>query len=650
MKQRKGTRKNREGRNQLPPENHSRRNGLPKAIFLPLAVVGSLSYATALLIERPPLSVLAVANTLGNQERHSLLVAILGSFAIVATAFFLFTLWRVRRSSSVLEPAAFARAAKAVWPLTLLGALPFILSQEVWGGAPHFFYMVSILATLACVLITDLPVGVMSRLKRRLPKKPSFYFSIMFLLVAAYCVYVSYHTIQQHYSLQTRAFDLGIMENVFWNSAHGDLFATSLEVGGNHLGVHTSFIFLPFFLLYALFPATETLLILQTVVIALAAWPLFLLARSLLGNEFQALLISGIYLFHPAVSGANFYDFHELAFVPVLLFSVFYFLRTDKSTPFWLMVVLLLSVKEDMAFIVILIGVVTGMTGHRRRGVALITLGAAGYLVLQNLVISHFAGGHHDYSWYYTDIIPAGEGPFGLITTLVVNPLFALKFVFSWQKVLFLFQLLAPVGFLCLLNLPGGILLSYGLASSLLASRQPLHELGFQYSLTIIACMFIGMLFQLESWSPGRRARALVFAACLAFITSYHYGMVYPRHNFRGGFSRVDFSFSKADEEKHREVVEFAGIIPDDASVTASETLVPHVARRRQVETVRYAPNNPGRYYDYYFLLQASAQADLLRLPEVGCLENYRVVKSGRYCVLLKRTSSHASTMVDATP
>jgi uncharacterized membrane protein len=437
--------------------------------------------------------------------------------------------------------------------------------------------------------------------------------------------------------LGTSAYDLGIMENVFWNSVNGNFFGSSIEAAGNHLGVHTSFIYLLFFPLYALIPRPETLLVLQTVVLALAAWPLFKLAESVLADSRMAVAVSAIYLVHPAVAGANFYDFHELAFTPLLLFSALYFLDQKRLPLYWIFVVLLLSVKEDMALVVVCIGIVLLGSKRYRLGFATVVMGAAAFAVLQFMVIPHFAGGHHDYGWYYEDLGGERGGIGGIVKTVLRHPIYTIRFALAPPKLLYMFQLFAPLAFLTFTSWRGIVMVSYGLMASLLASREALFQLGFQYSLTTVACALIGMLFALAPRSKRTQTWSLAAAALLAVVVAIQWGMISPRQNFRGGFRIIDFEFSQEDRRRYRDVVELAAMIPDGASVTASETLVPHVARRREIQTARHAHMGPARYYDYYFILEETSRADLRYLFEVAGLRDYELVARNATCSLLRR-------------
>jgi len=594
------------------------------------------AHGVSVLVIRPPLVEMLDHNGLDPDIRRRLAVMTIVLTGIITTAFWFLCRGLPGRGAIPLEQSEVVRRLRVFWPISLIGAVPYVFSTSVWSQSPILLYLLTCVVVGACVVIAEPPRWILSVFSGTSSTGPRGTLVILLLMIGAYSAYVSYHTVMQHHALETRAYDLGIAANTFWNSTHGDLFASSMAPSGNHLAFHTSFIFLPAFPIYALLPFTETLLVLQSIALALAALPLYLVGRRMLHSGQAALVICAIYLLHPAVAGANFYDFHELAFAPVLVFSAWLFFELDRPIAYWLAIVLLLSVKEDMALVVLLIGLVVCLSGRRRLGLVTMAAGAGAYVVLQHLVIPHVAGEFHSYSWYFADMIPDGGGPSALPATVIANPLFSLKFALSPEKVLYSLQMLAPLGFLCLGTTRGVVLLGYGLFASLLASRPPLYQLGFQYSLTTIACGAIGAVIMLAKMSPQPRSRALVFAAAMSLITCFHYGMVYPRHNLTGGFRTVDFRYTDQQRERYREVTELVSMIPRDASVTASEMLVPHVAQRRHVETTRYAADHPGRNNDYLFLHRDTAKREQKKLRAE---RKYEIVHEGKYVILLKKSA-----------
>jgi uncharacterized membrane protein len=541
----------------------------------------------------------------------------------------------LRATDAALAQARLSQWLRRLRPLTLAWLLPILLDHQAWVARSLFLILVSFAS--AVLLSFWLRDSWLLR-PRAFDLGPSAARTSLAAAMAAYALYVSHYAIQHHQRLGTSAYDLGIMENVFWNTAHGRLFASAIERGGSsHLAVHTSFIYLLFVPIYAVAQRPETLLVLQSVVFALGAWPLFLVARELLPGRMAALVVALLYLAHPAVGGANFYDFHELAFAPPLFFAAAWFwLR--RSRLLWIAVVLLLLVKEDMPIVVLLLGMFSLLSRRRAEGIALAAVGLASYVILQHVVIPHFAHGPSDFTWYFEDMIPRGEGPLGLIRTMVVNPLYSLGFALSERKLLYLAQALSPLAFLCFLGARGWVLMAYGLLLALFASREPVFSLGFQYALLLVPQAFVAAVVHAAELPADRRRQAWFVAVTMSLLIGYHHGMLYPRRDFMAGFWRVGFAISAAERARFVEVEAMARMIPPEASVTASERLVSHVARRERVQTIRYAGSLGGRGYDYYFVLGEEVDPQVeARYPEVFGGGDYALIEKGRFVQLYQR-------------
>ncbi len=534
--------------------------------------------------------------------------------------------------------------------LSVAFVLPPLLAPSVWQADPLLVLMAgigTILIVTWSVLRNRKPVEERVNGKRpSIPKPPIAVVGLLVAAIGGYATFVGMQTVRQHQLLETRAYDLGIMENVLWHTSEGRLFASSLE-GRNHLGVHTSFIYLLLVPLYVLVPRAETLLWAQSVLLALAALPLFLLARKLLESNAAALLVSALYLLHPAIQGANFYDFHELAFAPLLFFAAAYALETNSTLLLWTSALLLLLVKEDCAFVVGSLGVVALMDRRVRTGVLLIGGAAIALGLFQGIIIPHYAGGESSFSWYFSAMIPPGEGPLGLLQTLFLNPFYAIRTALSWQKARYILETLGPVLLLCFLSLRGTILVAYGTAISLFASREYLFQLGFQYPLQLVPEAIAGSLIVLrERTGLARRLgitlpRALLAMTSVTALLAFHEGMLSPVSVFRSGFRTVSLEFGERDRRRFLEVERLVRLIPPSASVTASETLVPHVARRLHVQTLRYAKESFGSDYDYFFILRSDLDARTREMyGHVLHSLAYQLASEGEDTLLYRRSPS----------
>ena len=219
---------------------------------------------------------------------------------------------------------------------------------------------------------------------------------------------------------------------------------------------------------------------------------------------------------------------------------------------------------------------------------------------------------------------------------VLLNPVFALKFTLTQPKVLYVFQLFAPLAFLPFFTARGAVLISYGLAATLLASRLPLHQIGFQYALTLVALGFVGALLAMLRFSEGGRRRAITAAVLLAVVTCFHYGMIWPRHNFRGGFHTIDFDYSEKDRERYQELGSLIDRIPDGARVLASETLVPQVAQRRLGETVRHVHDRKFSHYDSILIFNDGSAQRLREIPYLNGLRGYDIAERSAHFILFE--------------
>ncbi len=180
------------------------------------------------------------------------------------------------------------------------------------------------------------------------------------LIVAAAIVLAGY-SIARHNAFNSKAYDLGLHAQVWWNTSHGRLFAGSVEVD-NYLGDHVSPIILPLAPLYRLWPDARLLLLLQASALALGAWPLALLARRRLlphwpqGAHLAALLLALIYLTYPALGFVNRFEFHEEIFAVPLLLLAFWALEARRLGVMSVALLLALLTKEDVGLTVAAFG------------------------------------------------------------------------------------------------------------------------------------------------------------------------------------------------------------------------------------------------------------------------------------------------------
>lgn len=148
----------------------------------------------------------------------------------------------------------------------------------------------------------------------------SFFLSqvLIILFVTLYTVVWSYISLLRYYSLNAYVFDLGIEMQRMWMVFHTNW---------------TVFSFIKYFLYsgfsmlispIAFLNSYPFLLVLQTLVLAVPAYYIFLIARQMGIKNSDSLLISSAYLIYFPLAGMNFFDFHFQSFF-ILFFLIGYY-------------------------------------------------------------------------------------------------------------------------------------------------------------------------------------------------------------------------------------------------------------------------------------------------------------------------------------
>lgn len=128
--------------------------------------------------------------------------------------------------------------------------------------------------------------------------------------------------------LRSSNWDLGIWMQSLWSTSHGHVLyeAGDYETYGTttFLQVHPALLLFLFVPLYAALPNALPLFVVQSAVVALAAVPLYGIARQIGATQRRALLTAAIFLLWAPLLSANLYDVHLEAFLPLELFATFY--------------------------------------------------------------------------------------------------------------------------------------------------------------------------------------------------------------------------------------------------------------------------------------------------------------------------------------
>ncbi|MDN5879925.1 MAG: DUF2079 domain-containing protein, partial [Micrococcaceae bacterium] len=262
------------------------------------------------------------------------------------------------------------------------------------------------------------------------------------VMVGATILYVA-HSLLRYRNFEAKGYDLGIFDQAVHQYS---LFKAPIVpikgVDFNLLGDHFHPIIALFAPLYWIWPDPRMLNFGMIALLVVTAIPVYLFSRKHLGHRGGLLTAAALLLWWPFQSMVN-WDFHEVAFaVPLMAWIVWAF----DARRYWLVVGLssvLLLVREDMGVTLIAVGIVLAF--HRQWGKAILmaVVGVAGYLVVTEILVPHFAPPDAMSYWQYTALGPTAGAA---IVFILSHPLKSIALLFNHElKVLLWLMSFVPL-------------------------------------------------------------------------------------------------------------------------------------------------------------------------------------------------------------
>lgn len=402
-----------------------------------------------------------------------------------------------------------------------------------------------------------------------------------------FAVAYSLYAVWEHDHFMTD-FDLAITDQAVWHYAHfSSPQITTISPPVNMLGDHFSPILALISPLYWFWSDPRMLLIAQAALIAASMVPVFLFARERMGRV-GAYLLAAAYAFFWGISAAVGYQFHELAFAPLLLGLSILFADRRQWVAFFISVAALLLVKENMSILVVFLGVWLISGREVRRGAITVGAGLLWYFLTVNVLLPAFAG--HDYThWTYTAF---GQDAPSAVKTIALHPDLPFReLVNEPEKRHVLLLLLASS-----LGLTFGsrliILCIPLLAQQFFSSYEAQWGTDFHYWLPIAPVLFMGAadgLRNIVRWLGRERNLALVggVAAGMLLVSNLIIARDFPLSKL----VEPDFSFTATAAD--RAAQDALDVVPAGASATVPAGQLPHMSQRDDIYLFGYpSPQN----------------------------------------------------------
>ncbi len=427
----------------------------------------------------------------------------------------------------------------------------------------------------------------------------------LLLFVISYTIIFTYFTYQKHISFNSYAWDLGTFNQIYYSSIYGGRFyyytpELFLNPSGSYFAIHFSPILLLLFPIYAIFPSVQTLLISKSLILSLAAVPLFYLSKKMTGSEKTGLVVSCIYLLYPGLHGANWFDFQPQIFIPLFVFTTFLMLIEKKWSYYFASLFITLTIQEHVSVILITllvsyltysnlreIGVSIRQLNMDKNTVPLISiLFSAIFFYVSNdfrqrfpitpefvevyrassvFLALDFKGGTLSLPWYALSHLDK--------TINALNHDLTLKFLYG----LFI---LAPLLFLPLMNrfmIFNLILLS----PFLLSNYRAYYMIGSHYPLYILSPIFISMVYTLKTRTQQEGYTIAKYSLIASSLMILALSPISPAsETLNRGNDLLWYPPQPRITARVRETHRIIDSVPGDAAILTQNHIFPHVSDR----------------------------------------------------------------------
>ena len=456
--------------------------------------------------------------------------------------------------------------------ILVAGVMSFGISS-LWRANNELFSFSIILVSVilfSCFIKSD----EFSELKK-VPNK--VYIIIMCLCAVLVGAYVAWTTICKHRIFNTAVFDLGIFTQMYYSIINDFTQVTTCERGYplSHFAVHFSPIYYVLAPLYMIHPSAETLLAAQAVLAVSGFIPLYLICRKYKFSDTVSFLFSLVYIFSTSVMSPCYYEFHENAFLPPLLMWLFYAIEKEKKILMYIMVVMVLMVKEDAALYIMCISLYLVFSGKNRKHGTIIFLATVAVFVNVLTLMSRYGEGAMT-NRTFGNLMINYDGGFGeVIKTVLSNPVYFIAQCFTQEKFIFLIIMLLPLMFMPFItNKPSRMLLVVPFIVMNLASGYPYaFKYDFQYVFGTATCLIYAALVNVADLDGKavRRVVPLMAAASVLMFTANDSRQLYYPDTYK--------SYREQNDRK----AAYIESIPEDASVLATSFIIPHAANRKEL-------------------------------------------------------------------
>lgn len=464
-------------------------------------------------------------------------------------------------------------------------------------------------------------------------KKITIYEYLLGIATIAYSAYFTVATFLKYNNYYMGRFDLGNMAQTVWNTVHGKIFLLTDPNGTreiSRLAFHADFILILLSPFYLLWEDPRMLLLIQTLILSLGGVFVYLVSNQILKNKLLSLVFAVCYFLNPAVNYVNLFDFHAVALATTFFLGAFYFSLRSNYKLMVLFLVLAGITKEQVWLIDAVLGLYLFFVKKQKILGSLIFI--ISFIIFYSLIwvaIPKSLGGEHFALSYYSDY---GDSPGTIIKNILLSPVKTLSKLLMPDRLLYLRQLFAPLGYLSVFALPFLIFAAPDMGIDLLSRNSTLYQIYYQYSSTITPFIFISAIYGvyfLRKRIPEISYRwVAAFILILTIASAYRDGPLF--------FSKkAQIEMFTNPLENRAEVDKYIDSIPNNFSISSTNNLGSHLSQREKIYTI---PQGMDRADIVMFLMRGTNDQEKRTFNQIQNDPDYKLIKQDQTFYVFKKS------------
>ena len=399
-------------------------------------------------------------------------------------------------------------------------------------------------------------------------------------------------SVELHRGLNTSAYDFGLYDQGIWLLSRFESPFVTL-MGRNLFGDHTSFILLLLVPFYWFISSSSFLFIVQSMMIAAGAIPVFLYTRRRLESEIAASIFALVYLIHPATVWIGVENFHPDSFLGLFVGFALYAALERRWRLLFVALLLSLSVKEDVALVMIPLGI--WLAFRQSRKVGWTTAGISLWYMI--MAIFGIQKGINGVPFRNSWRIPFG-GVQGLFKTSFSEPAKLVAHLLSESRPFYLLQMMLPFTFIFFAFPEVAAISTFVIGLNLLSTFWYQFHVEYHYSFVVVPVFVFGTVYAIGR-IPQKFRQWLVGACLVSSLFSAFMWSPLPG-------ARTELKYNGSSHPMVIAAQEALSKVPESAIVSAYHPLTAQLARRERIYAF------PVPFKRALYGLDAFAEGDVL--------------------------------------